>query len=90
MSWTGSVAAIILAAGGSQRFGAPKQLAHLDGRPLVRHAVDAAVAAGCAPIFVVVGHAADRVCAVLPDDVVPVHNPAHTTGHGLPPLERTP
>ena len=80
MSSTSPAAAIVLAAGGSQRFGTPKQLAPFNGRPLVCHAIDAAVAAGCAPVFVVVGHAADRVRSVLPEEVVPVHNPAYATG----------
>lgn len=37
-------AAIILAAGGASRFGAPKQLAQLDGAALLQHVVDAALA----------------------------------------------
>jgi len=35
---------LILAAGGSSRFGAPKQLAEFDGRPLIDHAVAAMLA----------------------------------------------
>jgi len=44
---------VILAAGAASRFGANKLLADLDGKPLVRHVVDAAVAAGLDPIVVV-------------------------------------
>lgn len=35
-------AAIVLAAGAGERFGGPKQLARLDGRPLLDHVIDAA------------------------------------------------
>jgi molybdenum cofactor cytidylyltransferase len=48
-----SVAAVILAAGAGSRFGAEKLLSTLDGKPLVRHVVDAAVNAGLKPIVVV-------------------------------------
>jgi len=46
-------AGVILAAGAGSRFGGDKLLATLDGRPIVRHVVDAAVAAGLDPIVVV-------------------------------------
>jgi molybdenum cofactor cytidylyltransferase len=48
------VAAVILAAGEARRFGSPKQLAPLHGRTLLQHVVDAASAAGLAPIIAVV------------------------------------
>jgi CTP:molybdopterin cytidylyltransferase MocA len=48
------VAGVVLAAGAGSRFGGDKLAASLDGRPLVRHVVDAAVAAGLDPIVVVV------------------------------------
>jgi molybdenum cofactor cytidylyltransferase len=47
--------ALILAAGGSRRFGAPKQLALLDGRPLLQHVID--VAAAYQPLVVLGAHA---------------------------------
>jgi molybdenum cofactor cytidylyltransferase len=50
-----SVGAIILAAGGSSRFGRPKQLARFGGKSLVRRIVEAAEAAGCSTIVVVIG-----------------------------------
>ena len=75
-----TVAAVVLAAGVGRRFGAAKQLAYLDGRPLVRHAVDAALAGGCGPVVVVLGHAVDRVRAVLPKDVCVVVNDMFATG----------
>ncbi|MBN1486647.1 MAG: NTP transferase domain-containing protein, partial [Anaerolineae bacterium] len=49
------VAAIILAAGGSARFGEPKQLLDWQGRPLVTHTADIAWAAGLQPTVVVLG-----------------------------------
>lgn len=49
-----SAAAVVLAAGAGSRFGGGKLLAKLDGRPLIRHVVDTARAAGLDPIVVVV------------------------------------
>jgi len=60
-----SVAAVVLAAGGSIRFGKPKQLAIFQGEPLVRRIVTAAKDAGCAPLVVVVGASAGQITPVL-------------------------
>ena len=49
------VGAVVLAAGGSIRFGKPKQLAIFQGETLVRRIVTAAKDAGCAPVVVVAG-----------------------------------
>ncbi|MCB1539648.1 MAG: nucleotidyltransferase family protein [Rhodoblastus sp.] len=64
------VAAIVLAAGRSTRFsggaaGATKLVAEIDGAPLVRHAVNAALGSGARPVIVVTGHARDEVMAAL-------------------------
>ena len=48
------VAAVILAAGESRRFGTPKQLAELDGRTLLEHVLALADAASLTPIVAVV------------------------------------
>lgn len=60
-----SIAAVILAAGGSSRFGQPKPLLDWDGRPLIAHTADIAWTAELAPIHVVVGAAAEAVSAAL-------------------------
>jgi molybdenum cofactor cytidylyltransferase len=57
--------ALILAAGGSSRFGQPKQLVQLRGKSLIRRIVDAADEAHCSPIFVVVGNDNKKICAEL-------------------------
>jgi molybdenum cofactor cytidylyltransferase len=52
--------AIVLAAGGSSRFGSPKQLVRVDGRPLLHAAVSRAVEVAGHAVTVVLGaHAAD-------------------------------
>ena len=76
------IAAIVLAAGRSTRMGATnKLLADVGGRPMVRHAVEAALASQARPVLVVTGHMAAQVsaaCAGL--DVILVPNPAYATG----------
>lgn len=59
------VAAIILAAGGSSRFGRSKQLADFGGISLVQRAVNAATEGGCRPIIVVTGSDSTQVAAAL-------------------------
>lgn len=49
------VVAVVLAAGASTRFGSPKLLAPLDGRPLLQHALDAVAAAGLDDVVAVLG-----------------------------------
>ena len=48
-------AILLLAAGGSSRFGSPKQLLDWQGQPLVRHTASLALSAGCSRVRVVVG-----------------------------------
>jgi molybdenum cofactor cytidylyltransferase len=59
------VAAVVLAAGGSTRFGKAKQLAIFRGQTFVRHIAAAANEAGCAPVVVVVGHDAAKITSAL-------------------------
>ncbi len=55
-------AAILLAAGGSRRFGrGDKLMARLGGRPLVLHALDRAIAAGAMRVIVVVPSVGGRI-----------------------------
>jgi molybdenum cofactor cytidylyltransferase len=80
------IAAIILAAGRSTRFagdqlGTTKLVAELNGKPLVRHVAEAALASKARPVIVVTGHARDHVQEALAG--VPlqfVHNKDFATG----------
>lgn len=61
------VGAVILAAGGSSRFGAPKQLLNFRGETLVGRAVRALEEAHCAPVVVVVGESGNAIRDALRD-----------------------
>jgi molybdenum cofactor cytidylyltransferase len=54
-----TIGGLILAAGEGRRFGGTKQLAELDGRPLLEHPL--AAMKGINPRVVVLGHAADKI-----------------------------
>ena len=75
------VAGILLAGGGSQRLGRPKQLLEWKGRPFVRHIAQTALAAGLWPVVVVTGAGAEEVEATLGElDVVIVRNASWEDG----------
>ncbi len=81
------VGAVVLAAGRSQRFRAEggleetKLVAALDGKPLVRHAAEAALGSRARPVVVVTGHAREAVEAALAGlPVVFAHNADFASG----------
>src|SRR4029077_11061127 len=61
MALFGMTGAVILAAGGSSRFGRPKQLLPFGGKTLVRTIIDAACEAGCSPVVVVIGSNGEKI-----------------------------
>ncbi len=74
-------AGVVLAAGQSARFGAPKVLLEWQGVPLVRRAAEVAIEAGLDPVIVVVGEHADAIRAALEELAVDiVSNPAWVEG----------
>lgn len=70
-----AIGAIVLAAGMSKRMGQPKLLLPFIGKPLFRHCVDAAAAAGLKPIILVGGYRMQELlqhAADLPEiEVIP-------------------
>ena len=76
--------AAVLAAGESSRFGGAKQMALLDGKPLVRWPIEAALASGLDGVLVVVGFNASQVRQTLPRDsrLEVVENPKPEEGMG--------
>ena len=59
------VTGLVLAAGAATRFGSPKQLAPLDGRPLLQHPLDALAEAGIDRVLVVLGAEAAAIEAAI-------------------------
>jgi len=57
------IAGLVLAAGAGKRFGATKQLADLDGKPLLEHGLAAMAGAELDRLIVVLGSRADDVLA---------------------------
>ncbi|HEU0058784.1 MAG TPA: nucleotidyltransferase family protein [Hyphomicrobiaceae bacterium] len=76
------VAAIVLAAGRSTRMGNDnKLLCEVAGKPLLRHAVESALASAARPVLVVTGHQRLEVEAALAGlAVTVVANPAYASG----------
>ena len=76
------IAALILAAGRSTRYGGSnKLLAHLDGIPIVRRVAQATLESRARPVVVVTGHQAERVAEALKGlDVQLAHNPNYAKG----------
>lgn len=59
------ISSVVLAAGAGTRFGGCKQLAPLDGRPLLAHALELAAAAETAETVLVLGAHAERIEAAM-------------------------
>ena len=77
------VGLILLAAGGSSRLGHPKQLLLYQGRTLLRHAAETALASACRPIIVVLGAQADYLRPELTGlEVSVTNNPEWEQGMG--------
>jgi molybdenum cofactor cytidylyltransferase len=75
------IAAIVLAAGRSTRMGSNKLVAEIKGEPLIRVAVEQALASRADPVIVVTGHERERVEKALADLKVRfVHNPDFADG----------
>ncbi|MBK7455622.1 MAG: putative selenium-dependent hydroxylase accessory protein YqeC [Anaerolineales bacterium] len=74
-------AGIVLAAGASTRFGAPKQLLDWKGKSFVRHVAETALQAGLWPVVVVTGFHSEEVESALhglPVNII--HNPDYLQG----------
>lgn len=76
------IAAIVLAAGRSSRMaGANKLLESVNGKPMVRAAVEAAVHGNLAPVVVVTGFEPNKVASMLGGlDTLFAHNPNYEQG----------
>ena len=83
MALFGMTGAVILAAGGSSRFGRPKQLLPFGGKTLVRTIIDAACEAGCSPVVVVIGSNGEKIRPELAHaNVIEVRNANWQRGIG--------
>jgi molybdenum cofactor cytidylyltransferase len=77
------VAGVVLAAGGSTRFGKPKQFALFQGETFIRRIAAAAIEAGCAPVVVVTGEDSAQVTLELTGLAVSIAiNPRWPSGLG--------
>lgn len=76
------ISGVVLAAGTGSRFGATKQLAVVEGKPLAQHAIDALAEAGVGELVVVTGHDAVAVASALqlPENARIVWNRAYRDG----------
>jgi len=74
------IGGIVLAAGGSTRFGKPKQLLDWKGVPLVKHAARIAMNAGLSPVIVVTGSESDKVSGALGGETLIIYNPDWQNG----------
>jgi molybdenum cofactor cytidylyltransferase len=76
-----NIAGIILAAGGSQRYGSPKQTLTWHGQPFIRHIARVALSSDLNPLLIITGNADERVRAAVSDlSVSCVYNPEWQKG----------
>ncbi|HSP70073.1 MAG TPA: nucleotidyltransferase family protein [Bryobacteraceae bacterium] len=74
---------VVLAAGSSSRMGSPKQLLDYGGKPLLRHAVETALASMCRNVMVVLGARAPELRPALEGLAVTIlENPRWEEGMG--------
>ncbi len=62
---TTNIAILLLAAGGSTRFGSPKQLLPYKGKPLIQHLAETALHSKASATYVVLGAATEKIRPVL-------------------------
>jgi len=76
------IAAIVLAAGQSRRMGAANKLLEpVNGKPMMLHAVDAALETSADPVIVVTGHEPERIREAIKGRAVTIaHNPDYSDG----------
>ncbi len=75
------IAAVVLAAGTSSRMGANKLTAEWQGKPIIRRAVEAALASHVSGVHVITGHDGEAVRRDLAGlDCTIVHNPNYSDG----------
>lgn len=76
------LATLLLAAGESARFGGRKQLADINGKPMIHHALDALSHLPLPDIFVVLGAYGDDIAPVLDNDLAIIINDNWASGMG--------
>jgi molybdenum cofactor cytidylyltransferase len=68
-------AGVLLAAGGSNRLGYPKQLISFQGIPLISHMISVIKKGGIDDLFVVVGSHSEAIISCIKENVQIIHNP---------------
>jgi molybdenum cofactor cytidylyltransferase len=77
----GGIAAVILAAGKSSRMGSNKLVLEINGRPMLRHVAEAAIASRARPVVAVLGNDSAAVATTLEGlDIVLLENPDFRDG----------
>jgi molybdenum cofactor cytidylyltransferase len=75
------VAGIVLAGGGSTRFGKPKQILTWRGKTFIQQVVSTALVAGLSPLILVTGANHDQIIKLVGEEVKQViHNPEWESG----------